>query len=751
MDAISDFVNNISEYEIIFPLWFKVGIIVVILMGFVVGGYLMRDTFDTSYLRNGFTWFIFIGILNLTTILIIYLYYNNKTQSLQGLPGVKGRKGKRGKVGKSVSCSYTCKDNLYIKTVKNTNEIVNLNTNYYQSMDTRETIKYFIDQTEKRENINYTSFINNIILAKSHSTDNLNIINKFRSLLHSDKIFIALIDTINKQFNTVSRNSYGNFRSVVNKIGYLPIGDVAYGGTENYNLNCFVVSGDIMYPSSYIKLVSFSIFNGDTEQNEIYTIWRPQSQFIHNVDNVNNADNVVNGNTETENDLNRLDGGKMYLGLGDICRYGNVSPLLSDYAIINNKCLEPVNIRDLQMLFMCDGIQETTSFQNTKSKNNINAKVNTNIDLSYLITDNTDTDTDTDTDTNIDNFQQSANINAFSIWRTPMNTFITNSNRDNVFTNNTIYMNLFNNIEDVLNEYGNIKAEYKKYVRDLLQSIQIPQIITAMIYVSHSEIENYKELAYYSNRYQSQIPEFRNKSISKMPLSEILTLIDTTEKDYTEWNEELIRKASINIQKGGIEYNTKLERHLPEKLIVVYNNVLNSLDSLPVMIENTYNLLDIVNYIMPNGLDGRIAVDSNGIAEGGIIMNRVQEMVLRVCKVLVPPVEKAYIIKDECLGTFQIDKDRENSIKTLTEKKTIYNKYIDEIASNPEQYRGQIITIRQIEELAQRKIGELVGHIPDYMNKLHSMNMDDFATSRINSIINIYIDVNLQLKKITEK
>lgn len=707
MDTITTFLDNITTYEIHFPLWFKTGFILLVILAFIVGGYMFYDTFDTTYTRDGFIWFIIIGVVNLLTILLIYFYYGRKPSDFIGPTGPRGKKGKRGKIGKSVSCNY-CKSNIFIKSVRKTDTICALDTHFpspsYKLMS--ENLAYFIKQTTDKEDINYSSFINNIILAKTSSSDNANIINKFRALLNPSVITIALLNAVNAHFATVANRKYGTIRSPVNKVGYVPLGDSAYGGTESFSLNSFVVSGDIMYPTGYKKLVSFSSYNETTNDNDIYTIWRAIPQIVNE--------------TTFEGDTVK----RKYIPLGDVCRVGrDNNPALNDYAMIKETCLEPVKSTDLKMVFLYLGdIEFNQSNQSSQSSPN-----------SYLIVDE----------------MPNSLIEIFSVWRTPMNTFITNSNTDNPFINDTVYMNIFNNVEDVLNDAGYITNESKTYLRSRLKSITIPQIVAAIIYTAHFQRENTTELMYYMNRYQAQIPEFADITISEMSLAEMMDLIANVKLQYENWNADLIRNASVSLSgKKAVQYDASLERYLPAKLIQTYTNISNNLDTIPIMIENTSNLLDIINNIIPNGLDGRIAVDSTGIAEGGIMMNDIQEVVLRICKCIMPPENTGYMIKDECLGTFELDHKREELLKELTDLKDNYNKMIDIFASNYEIYKSQVINIRQIEEVGMRKMGQLCGHISDYMNKIHEMNLDEFSDSRLQGLINIYKEVNEQLQAI---
>jgi hypothetical protein len=45
-------------------------------------------------------------------------------------------------------------------------------------------------------------------------------------------------------------------------------------------------------------------------------------------------------------------------------------------------------------------------------------------------------------------------------------------------------------------------------------------------------------------------------------------------------------------------------------------------------------------------------------------------------------------------------------------------------------------------------MGQLCGHIPNYMEKIHSMDTTEFTTSRIKGLIGIYKEVNSNLSKI---
>ena len=714
--TLSDFVDGITSFEITIPLWIQITIIIIVILTLTLGAYFMRDFFDISYLRSGMTWFVFVAVLNLSTMLVIFLYYNNKSTAYIGKQGPKGKKGKMGKKGKSVTCSY-CKNNIYLQRVRKSDVICTLST-YTDAFKTiNENATFFEDILKKGNDIAYDNFVNGIILGKTIKTQNTVAVNKFRSLMTPTSIAIKLVQVINDSVTKASNDTYGTFRNPNGKVGYISIGDSVYGGLEKFELNSFMVNGDVMYPSSYTKLVTFTSFNADTQNTDQYTIWRPNGQSI--------TDNKgFKGSSETFN----------YIGLGDICRFGISQPKVNQMAIIRENCLSPIASKDLKLVFLYVGAlnfsDETNKLDYTQSE-------------SYLI------------ENKVIN-----TIEMFSVWRTPINTFITNCNSKNVIQNNSFIYNIYNNAIDALNEYGNISTESKLYASNKFQSIELPKILVASILCKHYETELYKELVYYFNRYQSRVPEFKIINPRNSSFGDLMNIIEKTNKEYLAYNANLVKQASISISEKNPDgstsssystYNEKNEMHLPKQLMIIYNSINNQLLTISVEIENANTLLDVINIIFENGIEARIAKDADGIAEGGSLINVVQETVLMICKMLMPPTQTAYIIKDECLGTFALDRDREQKISELTETKDKYYKFTDEIAEDDNKYNSVIQNIRQYETLMDSQIGQICGHIENYQSKINDMNLEEFTTTRISQLIKIYNQMNLYLVDIMSK
>jgi len=628
-ETLKTFTDGITSFDLKIPIGFKVTFIIIFIVALTVGGYFLHDYFELEYMRSALSWFIFIAILNLTIILVIYLYYNTKSDKYIGPPGPRGKKGKLGKSGKYVSCSY-CKNNIYLQKVRQAKKTCTLsvNTTDFKTVD---RISAYFDDIIEKGNINYDSFVNSILLGKTlKDTTQESIVTKFRALMTCNSITIALVKIINQYTTRASEENYGTFRSSVGtKVGYTPIGDSVYGGVEdNLELNSFVVDGNKMYPSSYDKIVSFHSYNEKTGDSDIYSIWRAVGQSV------------------TEPGFQDKPQTFQYTALGDICRYGFNPPKLEDLATIREDCLDEIASTDLDLMFIYVG--------------NLNFTDDSNI-IDY-----------TKSDTYLIENTIANNIEVFSVWRTPMNTFITNCNSTNDLVNGTVYYNIYNNYNNALNEYGNVSDASKTSISNLLQSIPIPKILIAAILCKYYETELRQEIVYYFNRFQRSIPEFatmNSRTVAKSSLGDLMNKIKDTQKAYDKFNAKLSKQASISLRnkknKIGSTYDATKEKRLPATLLKVYNSVNTKLLTISVQIENADTFLDIVNLLFENGLEAKVAVDSDGIAQGGILINDIQETVLRICKMMTPPLFLHILLKMNVLVHLQLIKIEKVQLNSL--------------------------------------------------------------------------------------
>lgn len=722
---LSSFIYGITSYNITVPLWLQITVIIIIMILLFTGGYFAYDLFDVNYTRNGFMWFIFIAFLNLTTILAVLIYYNsnNSPTTYTGTQGRKGKKGQLGKVGTSVTCDY-CKNNIYLQRIKNTNPIATLSTYTAEFQTINDNIAYF-NKLIEQGNINYDSFVNSILLEKYVDPSQADSITRFRSLMTPSSIAIFLIENINANITKSSTRTYGTFKTPGNRLGFTRLGDSVYGGSENFALNSFMVNGDYMHPPSYTLLVSIPTYNETTGNSETYSIWRPNSQSV----------SVPGFKSQSDKSTSIPMVKTSYEGIGDVCRAGTIMPVLNDTAILNENCLDPVPSTDLTLIFIYVGNlkfnDESPDIDYTRTD-------------SYLIQHNV-----------IQN-----DIEILSVWRTPLNTFITNCNSQNVLINGTIAYNMVSMLNDSLTEYGAVSSKAKNNIRTILQSVNIPKILAATTLCKHYELELHKDLVYYFNKFMNSHKKELSTILSKFyksnakfsqvknlaTLGAYMKMLAELIKSVDGYNAKLIKDANINL-KTGTNYDPSKEFHLPPYLLNAYNRTKTQLLTISVKIENTNTFLDLINYLFDNSIETRIATDSDGIAEGGVLLNEIQETVVRICKMVMPPSKQAYTIKDECLGTFALDRDREEVIREFTTAIGEYNKLTDEFSSDAK-YDSVMPNVMQTEEQMFIRIGQLCGYIDNYMIKINKMQLDEFTTSRIKGLKKLYGDMVIFLNKV---
>ena len=64
------------------------------------------------------------------------------------------------------------------------------------------------------------------------------------------------------------------------------------------------------------------------------------------------------------------------------------------------------------------------------------------------------------------------------------------------------------------------------------------------------------------------------------------------------------------------------------------------------------------------------------------------------------------------------------------------------MSSNQNKYESVLPNVRQYETLMDSQIGQLCGHIDNYLSKINDLNLEEFTTSRIKQLILIYTQMN---------
>jgi len=479
-----------------------------------------------------------------------------------------------------------------------------------------------------------------------------------------------------------------------------------------------------MYPIKYDRLITFKSFDNETQKTKQYSIWRGIGQEVNGLDNIGN--HVKH----------------KYYSIGDICTEGTQEPDRSMTATIHENCLESISE-----------------------------------DLLSLVTIYYDTDSfDVNLDNNISDQAQdfkiekpATTIEMCSLWKTPLNTFVTNYiNSGYNFVNNTVAYNLIDGNPNKIDEFGNIELKFKRQIISRLKEVHINKIQKVFILVNHYSHKYLNDLRYYLYRADSAYekvdtstkrkdiknkPEINNKNIDysidgasaaadkATTVKHLLEFIETYKEKMEEDN--IIRARRIN--KNPDKPHPPMKK-LPQYLINVVKKVKNGLYQIDSKIDSIETLNDLVNELFTSGINERIAIDNEGIAMGGQILSFSQEIVLYICKIIQPPSRPVFTIKDKCIGPTKIDKDKLNLTSKIERVMGEYNKLINQYKRDPTKYCSNWESVIKFQDMTFNKIGQHVGHIDNYMEKIDKMDLEEFTKGRLEVIIEEYEKLNNYIK-----
>jgi hypothetical protein len=146
--------------------------------------------------------------------------------------------------------------------------------------------------------------------------------------------------------------------------------------------------------------------------------------------------------------------------------------------------------------------------------------------------------------------------------------------------------------------------------------------------------------------------------------------------------------------------------------------------------------------VFPNGLNERIAINNEGLAEGGEILNYAQEWVFYLCKVVLPPVKPIYKLKNDCIGTMKIDNKRNILEKNLEKQIRKYKNLMKKYKRNGKKYCTNWNLVTQFQDISFKIIGEHVGHINEFQSKIDTYKFEEFTDSRLKVILEEYYKMN---------
>jgi hypothetical protein len=714
MDSITILFDDISKIEWTIPQSIKTSLIIFIMLFISVGYYFFKDGELLSSWGQSALWLYIIIMINLINILAVNIY-NSHLAIKQGKRGILGKSGKKGKEGKYLTCSY-CQTNLYIDTVQKYDTLVSIDIhNTPSSQSYLNTINYLDKLLNTNNNYDYASIVNSIINISSTTASQNNNLSQILSLFNKDALQLLAINYLSRVVGKSSTDKNSNSLGIINrpygKVGFLPLGDSIIGSIESdVELNYFMIKGDIVYPSIYKKLVHFPIRVNDEGLTETIAIWQPEPVIISN-----------SGKSNT------------YYSIGDLVNFtSDTPPTLNSIALISENCLQEIEDSQMDLMFLYSGISSITNTSKTFKQNT-------------ETTDESDTDIESDNLFNITTNTVSLNT-IFSVWRTPFNTMITNI--PSPIQNNTVAYNIINGRTSMLDQYGNVKLNSMKFITNKLSSIEPSILMKTIFIIYHFSLIYRNELDYYINKTLSSNPTLRAEYRTNMNLGDLMNVVAKAKSvvdNYTGSSISSISRTTPTLQNTRGSRGSRGSRPPPEvptQVLKIYSKIKNEANYIPFKIQNITNMLDMLEELFPNGLDTMISIDEEGDIQGGIRLTFSQEVFINVCKLLFLPDRQIMEIKDECIGTYQRDKTKDKAIKNFEDILTNYNRLMEKYKTEPEKICQNWNAVQAFSTKIFSRIGEYVGHIPNYLDKIEKQNFNDFTTSKINKIAELYEILN---------
>jgi len=645
--SINHFFEELAKMQTETPISTKITIYTIVLIVVIFAYFFFINANMVDIIRDNYNYYFILVIINLINILLVLTYYNSYSGTYIGDTGKKGSKGDKGSRGKFIACSF-CKSNIFTQKSSRYSKIINI----------QETAKIDIENNEVVEKI--SQYTKQVIKLGTDVKDlkSKEFINAMKKIigLNMDKyvtirgmIYMSIMEINNVISNGLTKFP-GSFHRVTGKLGYFPLGDTAFKTPKAGKLNSFMVSGDVRNPVQFKKMVTFDTLEreGDTLTSFIvskFTIWRPV-------------------------------GPKDFITMGDVVEVGTEPPNNNIVACLKDNCLRKLDeTKELEMMFIHIGIQDklNETEEDTRIKN---------LKRSYQIVN-----------------KEIDKIRLYSIWRTPINTFVTYSVNDENIKTDSLIFNIIGHHAKYLDKYGDVNEKGKKFVTRRLKSISITKPLRTLFILSFYQ-------TYYTKMMDQYIEE-NKKDLEKLAKSE---------------SEKIIR----------LEYKRLL---------------IDKQKEVPFLVDSSKNLYDIAMILFPQGYDERITVDTKSKDITANVLLPIQIDLLKIMMILFPPKYDLYMIKNECLSYNRIDFERRKLITRTSNEILNTKKYMDVYKVKPELYcdsgKGVKDEIFKLDDLLAKHLG----HIDNYLTRIESRDFDAFSNSRLKLIYKLYKDFNTYLEK----
>ena len=705
------FVRGITsfKYDVPIPLQVTLYTFIIILLTGIV--YIFKDTLDKSALRDHYMWIYVLIILNIINIIIVLTYYYNRKGTFIGSEGEKGELGLRGDVGNNMNCSL-CQTNIFMVSTSRYDNITQLNfTELFKTL-IDSNISERLDKINNMVNNDYfdfTEFTSNLIQGefdmKNEITQTLLLLSMYNEY--------PIINYINESIGLSDDKMTGYFKRPYGKQSYMSLGDSAFGGSKFYETTSFMVNGDIRVPEGFEILCSFVSVkeSGELDKYNIFKMIPPK------LINIENKDDLIKQNTNDE-----------YVSLGDIVysnnndnnnKNGNIDPLL--FGCVKKSCCKKIDSKDMKLLFIYPGANPNININNVKGEINMNEGV-------------------------------------FSVWKTPLNTIkVKFSNGDfinNVTLLETLYTNGYGIIDSsIYTRDGRIKKKVLGKIEHFLNKLNLNKIsIVALLFgfviesVKRELNRIYRVFIRGSNEINSTPNLNKLKNKDNITLNDISNAIKDLQMVIDINIKEKLEKAERNIKTikerrirslGEVDNpkEFKSSTGVGYQLQKSYEGVKSLIMNLSIQIENSNSVMDIIKIMFPQGLGGKIYTNE---------LSPNQVRLLNIVRVLIPPSDDIYILKNDCLVFEQIDEKRVELSLELEEEINKFKVLRNKINKDAESYcgNGNVERINYMVDKTYDIITNTIGHIPDYLNKLLRGNFNDISTDKLQIILTQLSNLN---------
>ena len=763
--------------QTIVPLEIEVAIYVILIIistGIVVA---FRKRLNETYFKDKYLIFYAAFVANLANLVWFSIYYNSKKKALVGKIGPQGDPGLRGRRGDYITCSF-CDHNLFVQKTKDYNKIV--------------TLSVGLNKDDLNNNTNTNKMID---IVKNFGIGGFGVdyeefdLSTLQNPNTMPATFIEEISIIFDQMTRMTFMSYylneeimkGNYSKKISFFrpiggnGKYPVGYSVFKSEKANKSYAFLINGDIRLPESYEPKFTFQNHEevskykddeGNIQDSSMfyYTFMKPippkEYQTIENTDIITEKNKEDIDSSVPDDKIKVI----KYVSMGEIIvrtekiKDKTIDPSSNYCACIRLSCARRVKYDELELV--------AVKISYNIDENNLQAQKVNKI-LNFF---NVSERENSGANENVLN-----QLDVYSVWKTPMNTFVTNCLiEDTNIDDGTLGYNIVNHNSHLLTRSGySLNKKGGAIVREKIQSIKLPRIIRIVYIMVNQYNIFFDEIVNGANNVitilNGDIKKFKSKNNNRKDtrnkdqktkendrLAELTKIVESLEniiaklgstkkpdKKSRETRQNLFSNfESIQTIMNG-DNQTLLKSNIPN-----YNNMKSKLTEIPTLINSRTTLYDMLLLLFPEGLNTYIGITETGIQDGGIIMSSIQKEILKICMVCMPPDlsrDPVYMPKNSCLSFESISITRRKLARKFEKSVKEFNK-LEEIYKEKPDYCNDHLAIQREIRFMYDRLDRNLNQIPDYQNKIDEADIEKFTDSRLRFIINEYQKVIKTMK-----